>query len=338
MAKSLKFFFSRLKKKKQLKEALGIDLNELQTAIEQQIASFLDVDTFTTIYCDLGGVNNLGMFIHRANKSCLAITKTQKTHDAQREHRFQLWQYNHVNNALSAKPYCVFVIPDTDYSWSSSEYLTESKAYSDHEIHRLFSKFNVGLTELAKLALSGNAQSLTTELNPNTRIKTVLVNIVSQFKWQSLPKIEQYFKEREPLFSGYESQYQSILALSALIFERYFDADLAALCGLVHGDFKKQNIMKTEMGQLKVIDLQYYTYGVRLWDLAFFYSKDKRGFSDIHEALLPLYSFESIEKVIFTFLYIIASMLRIKPKSQKYTLEYQVKPALLCLDSLLRGS
>lgn len=106
--------------------------------------------------------------------------------------------------------------------------------------------------------------------------------------------------------------------------------------GLVHGDFKKKNIMADEKGNYKVIDLQYFTYGIRIWDLAFYYSKDSRGFEEIYHKLLQNFSWTKIESATFIVFYIIASILHIKTKNCQKIVKFKLDPAIIYLSSCFK--
>ena len=105
--------------------------------------------------------------------------------------------------------------------------------------------------------------------------------------------------------------------------------DLSPHTGLVHGDFKWQNIMHSpnESGY-RMIDLQYYTVGIRLWDLAFFYAKQTLPISDILRLFNIYYPCSLFERRLFSFLYILVAILHLKPKRAKGLVCEKVLPAL----------
>ena len=106
--------------------------------------------------------------------------------------------------------------------------------------------------------------------------------------------------------------------------------------GLVHGDFKKENIMTDEEGNFKVIDLQYFTYGIRVWDLAFYYSKESRGFTELYPKLLQSFSWRKIERDTFIFFYLVASALHVKKKNIQKIASLKLEPAIKCLSECLK--
>jgi thiamine kinase-like enzyme len=103
----------------------------------------------------------------------------------------------------------------------------------------------------------------------------------------------------------------------------------------VHGDFKPQNIL-TDNDGYKVIDCQYYTYGIRLWDLAFLYSKDVNGFSRIINHI-DAHDLRD-EKLLLVFFYLIASLMSVKQKRAKKIIEMKIIPAVEYANKIIRCS
>ena len=94
MKRKIKTFFRSIKKRKQLKAVLGTDISSLQKTIEQALIKTLNVQVaIQSRYYDLGGLNNLGMFIHKLEyqEKPVAISKLQNSLAARREYRFQSW-------------------------------------------------------------------------------------------------------------------------------------------------------------------------------------------------------------------------------------------------------
>jgi hypothetical protein len=111
--------------------------------------------------------------------------------------------------------------------------------------------------------------------------------------------------------------------------------DLTGYEGLVHGDFKQQNILN-DFNRYKVIDCQYYTYGIRLWDLAFLYSKDECGFEYIKSNISAFRSLN--ERLLLVFFYLLASLINVKKKRMNKVIIKKISPALEYLMLLLSSS
>ena len=332
MKRKIKTFFRSIMKRKQLKTVLGADISSLQKSIEQALVKTLDVrEVIQSRYHDPGGLNNLGMFTHSLEhqEEPFAISKLQNSLAARREYRFQSWQENYLDNRLAAKAFLLAPFRDENYSWVTGEILYPVKRFSDMEIKTIFDKLNVSHEKLKELSIDRNVESLIYELEDNTRIKSVLLNLVSQIETEKAAKFtKKFLKERESLLVRTPGVYQRLETLFSVYFSSVSKADLSFMYGLVHGDFKKQNIMADEKGDYKVIDLQYFTYGIRIWDLAFYYSKDSRGFEEIYSELLHNFSWGKIERETFMIFYVIASILPLKNKNLRKTMSLKLGPAM----------
>jgi len=91
--------------------------------------------------------------------------------------------------------------------------------------------------------------------------------------------------------------------------------------------------MRDETGVLKVIDLQYYTCGRRVWDLSFYYSKSSESFNDIAEVVLPTLKCLADQKA-FTLFYLVASALSVKKKRYAQVRNSKLKDATCVLRDL----
>jgi len=321
-----------MRKKKQLVTVLETSIASTQQTIEQALIENLGIQLdIESRYDDLGGMNNIGMFTHKLknHKNIFAISKLQKTAAAKREYTFQCWQKDNLDNMLAAKAFLLGSFRSKHYSWVTSEALHIPKSFSDSEIRSLFDRLNVPVEKLTKLSIDGRLESLRTALEDNTKIKSILVNLVCQLETEDAKQFTiKFFQERKMLLEYSSGLYNNINELIHTYFSHIFEEDISFMYGLIHGDFKKQNILADKQNNLKVIDLQYFTYGVRIWDLAFYYSKDKREFSVVYSLLLRSFTWTKIEKETFIIFYLIASSLHLKMKKAKDTSHLKLEPAI----------
>ena len=338
MKKKLKAFLRSHHKRKQLKVAIGKDILSVQRTIEHGLNRKLNIQSdIKSSYFDPGGLNNLGMFMHKLGPSekPFAISKLQNSVVAGREYRFQRWQENHMDNRLAARPYLLVPCNDS-YSSVTSEFLYHAENFSDIEVKSIFEQLNVSHVKLKELSLDRRVESLIFELEENTKIKSVLLNLVSQLDMKNAGSfVKKYLKEREALLISCNGLYKKLENLVSLYFSKISQENISFMYGLVHGDFKQENIMTDEEGNLKLIDLQYFTYGIRIWDLAFYYSKEKRFFTELYPKLLKIFSWTKIERETFIFFYILASLLHLKRKNLRKIKSFKLEPAVNCLSQCL---
>ena len=321
-----------MRKKKQLEKALGTDITSVRQTIEQALVKNLGIQLdIESSYDDLGGINNIGIFTHKLkiHKNIFAISKLQKTTGAKREYTFQCWQRDNLNNRLTAKAFLLGTFENKGYSWVTSEALYIPKKILDSEIKALFDRLDTPVDKLEQLSNDGCAESLKTGLEDNTKIKSILVNLVCQLETEHAEQFtKKFFQEREQLLRYSKGLYENINDLITMYFAHVFKEDIFFMYGLIHGDFKKQNILADKKNNLKVIDLQYFTYGIRIWDLAFYYSKDNREFSAIYSLLLRSFDWTGIEKNTFIVFYLMASSLHLKSKNAEYIIRLKLEPAV----------
>jgi len=324
------------RKRKILERKLGCKFKELK----QNIVSYTTIKTKDRIRSsrlfDFGGVNNLGMFVHFSESGKrIAITKIQKSSLADREVRFLKWQEEYFKKKLTAQYFESKKISKTQYSWVSFEPLLSIKRYSNKSIRELYQSLDVEKKVLQELSLDRSLQSLVQEIEADTKIKAILRNVVCDFPSpESISYLNNFFNERKVFFIRHEVEYKKIIKLFSVLQEWEGSKEISDMYGLVHGDFKKQNIMSSHAGEYKVIDLQYYTYGIRLWDLAFYYSKCNLTLQYILIDIIPIYSLTEKEKFVFTLFFSIAASLHLKKRTAIETIDKRIKPAIdYCYDS-----
>jgi hypothetical protein len=321
--------------KHKLQVLLGTKLKTLVDACETIVVEHTGEYVYTKIR-DLGGVNNFGMLIHYSikNNEPLAISKIERYELAERENRFLQWQKEYRNNDLSAQPFGITAKTEEDYTCFISSILIEPKQFSYSKAKSLYQRLGNKPDLLSYLAIKGKKETLINEIDDSTNIKSILVHLVSQFSTESA---EVFYKKiilnKKKLLSKKPSFFIDLQECMQKSYNILSVSDLSSFEGLVHGDFKAQNILEDDE-LYKVIDCQYYTYGIRLWDMAFLYSKNEK-FQNIehHIDKFPLIE----ERLFIVFFYLLATMVNAKQKRAARILRDQLLPALEYLKHLLNS-
>jgi hypothetical protein len=340
MKRQVRSWLNRYKnqlKKKQLEKLIGTDLRSIIKSCE----SILLEETGELVYTkfrDLGGANNHGMLLHYsiATNKPVALSKVEEHVLAEREYRFLAWQNKYRKSELAAIPLGIIQIENTAYSCFISSILDKPKTFSYSQAEFLFQRIGEQPELLSHLALDGCKEHLIRELDSSTRIKSILVNLVSNFKTKDAERFyKEFLLDRKVIFSNNKSFYINLKAAMDDTYCVLKECDLKIYEGLVHGDFKQQNILN-DFNQYKVIDCQYYTYGIRLWDLAFLYSKDERGFEYIRTNISKFLSLN--ERLLLVFFYLLAGLINVKKKKINKVIIKKTSPALEYLTLLLSSS
>jgi hypothetical protein len=331
MKKLIRRWLNRYKNQRrqaQLESLIGLSLNSLIKSCEDIVLKKTGYEVYSK-FRDLGGANNHGMILHYSIQSNqpVAISKIEESTLAEREYRFLVWQKGHRANTLAAEPIGLTPVSAQGYSCLITSVLQHPKVFSYLQAQQLFHLLADQPEKVDQLSLMGNKESLKDEIDDSTKIKSILVNLVSQFGTDGADEFYKTFlKEREWIFDSYPNFYMKLQHLMKSFYETLKSYDMVDYEGLVHGDFKRQNIMEHN-DSYRVIDCQYYTYGIRLWDLAFLYSKDASGFDNIREQIDKASLFE--EKLLIIFFYIIASLINVKKKRAGAVVKCQILPAAL---------
>jgi hypothetical protein len=325
-------WYKNQQKKSKFKKLVGADLMSLINSCESIILSNTGDQVYTK-FRDLGGVNNLGMLIHYSiiHNRAVAISKIEENSLAEREYRFLVWQERYRKCALSAVPIGVAKIQN--YTCFISSVLAQPQSFSYSLAERLFQTMGQDSELLSHLALNGSKEGLSDEIDGSTKIKSILVNIVSQFNTEKSGIFYKTFLlERELLFFTNPVMFSKLTSVMSDLYDYLVTRDLKPYEGLVHGDFKPQNILQD--GEVyKAIDCQYYTYGIRLWDLAFLYSKDEGGFDKVKFRIDTLKKID--EKLFVLFFYLLASLINVKKKRARTTINNKLIPALNYANKLI---
>lgn len=282
---------------------------------------------------DFGGVNNEGMFLHYSDSSKrpVALSKLQRQELAEREYRFMKWSASNVLK-LTADPVCLQSITD-QLGVLSSTFLVQPNDYLPSAIHSLHYRMQ---SSIVHLSLLGNDQKLRVEVSPETPIKSILYGLISESDpYKAKEFLSTYIYARtSSLGGGLTSQVEVLSEYYLANWQKLYEQEY----GLVHGDFKRQNILAASDHDYRLIDLQYYLTGIRSWDLAFFYSKYEEGFVYILSQFRGenrLYN--TANESLFVFLYIIAVLLKIKRKHREKVVRRKLLPAIAYLKELQRN-
>jgi hypothetical protein len=337
MKKILRRWLSKYKnsrKKDNFERATGVGLDALIKSCEEVVFRTTGSAVYTE-FQDLGGANNHGMLMHYAtsNDQPVAISKVEDHVLAEREHRFLTWQKNHRKNSLSANPLGLVRVPDHDFSCFISTVLEHPVTFSYPKAIQLYKRLGQKTDLISYLTLSGRKEELKGEIDATTNIKSILVNLVSDFGTDNSEIFYKDFLQRkENLFINNHDLFIKLQDLMDRIYTILKTYDLTRYIGLVHGDFKPQNILEYKESY-RVIDCQYYTYGIRLWDIAFLYSKDVYGFKTLNADLenFPLYE----ERILLTFFYVIASLINVKKKRADGVIKNKISPVMVYAINLL---
>lgn len=332
MRNKLKTIAKRFKSyllKKRVESCFEFSVDELLDQINFQLRSLLPrLGIVGGQFVNLGGFNNTGMLLHNSNSGDLkAFTKIQMSDLAEREWRFLAWQAKHFNNQISAQPYLNGVVVGGRLGWLTTEPLWPAGTIQFSELELLYSRLGVCNEKLDYLSLTGKKEGLASDISDDTKIKSLLVHLVSgSGSEKNIRYMEDYYDSRSKVLSGVISKryYLDIL-------EFIYQSD-EIVKGLVHGDFKRQNIMRDDSGCLKVIDLQYYTYGRRVWDLAFYFSRIDCNVGEVFKLLTGSKYFTSSEIKAFFIFYIVACSISVKNKKINKVRGLMIKPALQALN------
>ena len=272
-----------------------------------------------------GGSNNFGFFQHQLSGSSLQLlSKISTPVLLDQEKTFFKWHQDRFRKSEGsfAPKYLTngCIGNPCELEFVTIEYLESVKKASLNQAWDLFDRAEKGrdfleVSDQSHIELGGS------------RIKDVLSNFVANQDNESAARyISEFFQKRKLSLSGKAGVIDEIekVLLAQISSEFPLQKDLY---GFVHGDFKKANMLQNKQGKLLLIDFQYVCYGLRLWDLAFFLSKEKKRFEDC--VLLILDKLESRqEKMVLVLCYVLAVMLHPNQKNFDKSYEAKIKPAI----------
>jgi serine/threonine protein kinase len=322
----------RINKPSNIEKEYGLSTDSVVKIVEESLvkkSKFFIEGQYA--YRSLGGSNNYGFVVFTSkNKNSDWITKIATEKLLIREALFFDYHKNDLEkeSGFAANTMGYDSLKNTDLEFLTLEKLEEAKRITSDQIYNLYSKSKSGQ------ALFDNGLLVAApKLEPGTRIKDVLVFLVCDFESENAKDyIDNFFIERIEKLPKYCNQLLHIQFIIQECYEVLKNVD-NSLIGFVHGDFKNSNIMMDSKKQLKLIDFQYYCRGIRVWDLAFYFSKSKQSFSKGLGPILDKISTEN-EKKYLVFFYIFAVLLHPKPSIFE---KEKCKPALEYLVFLMKN-
>ncbi len=286
------------------------------------------------LYANLGGANNLGTFLHYEDGSTspFALSKIQHCSLAQREHRFMHWS-DQTGCNLTARFYNLQSL-DESTSVLCSAFLQQPVRHDVSAVHDLHARM---LSAYSQIATLDSEQNLRSQILPDSPIQEVLHHLITEPDPDHVNAyLKKYFRRCAADHSwGDGGRFLRLVTPMVDSWPGIRSHDK----GLIHGDFKKQNILAASPGDYRLIDHQYYTIGIRTWDLAFFYHKrDRDGFEvalrDFREGVS---SHPGPSERLFCMLYLVAACIRIKPEHRQAIVERKIDPVIRHLESLERS-
>lgn len=281
---------------------------------------------------NLGGLNNIGMYLHSIDKNhrnTFSISKIQPAQDAWREYNFIRWNETQRLDLCPAG-HSITEIGNGNFAIICTDFLKKPRAYSPCRIHALHQRLAVASSQRSHL---GSDDDLIKAVAPNTPIKNVLRGLVSEKKSDKVNSwCIKFIDERSSLFGDIERPVRGLFSYISQNWEI-----LTEPASLVHGDFKSQNILEDNTGRYRLIDLQYYLPGQPMWDLSFYYSKYDSGFNDAWRDFEENGYYNDQQRLLFVFFYVIASSINVKAKRREYVLSTKILPALSILESTIHA-
>lgn len=316
---------------KQSHQSLGTIVQQVEMAI---LSKTNDSVNLTSEYKMLGGANNFGFLSHTLTPNTKGakgekghwVTKFTLIDMVKRESFFLQWHQAHIELKKQFAPEWLATgqLGDSTISFMVMECLDPIKSPDFQQVAELYQRCQKGKAIFQKI-------DSVPVLESGSRIRDVLVNLVCQFDSPNAKLfLKNYFVERKAQLLNFEKEMDEIQDTLNESLKEIGTVENEAL-GFVHGDFKASNMMVSAESILKLIDFQYWCYGIRVWDLAFFLSKQKTSFQKTVLVFIELLDLSEQEKKLMMFTYVIAVLLHPKSKQFKWQFKHQISPALAYL-------
>jgi hypothetical protein len=319
---------------KQLEQASGQSLVKIIDIVECALET-QGKTSFESRLEDLGGANNLGFLVHRSEPQMkpLWVTKFAYADMVVREEYFLQWHQANIIESQAIAPALKGIGSLGD---SNIEFMTVETLYPPGKIGladavALYAKMQA----VGELFVSQHGgENPFPQMTGGSRIRDLLLSFVCQIgKPASRYYVQDFFEQRRQVNPQHRREIDAVEETVSQFLDTVGRPDDSML-GLIHGDFKAANMMRDAHGNLKLVDFQYYQIGVRVWDLAFFMSKQKRSFDDIFSELHSHRDFSDKERSLLLCCYVLAVMLHLAPSNFKYKYRHHLQPAA---DELQRG-
>lgn len=325
---------SAKEKKATLLKALAVSESELIKIIETNISNKLcPQEAIKSRYVVLEGSNNHGFLEHKcSNSSTSLITKLASRELIEREQAFLEWHSQSVPSESSFAPEYVAsgsINESINIHFMTSQKCTALNRPKNDQVLDLYFRSQNGIEYFSAPASKHKA------LTGGSVIRDMLNNFVCNSEPDSaLSYLKSYLVERAKKLSSHEQAFSVLQTKLLSFYPSIFNRDNCSAIGFVHGDFKASNMLISSQGKLLLIDFQYYSPGIKEWDLAFYLSKNKQPFNKKMPSFFNAFK-EANEKQRLTFLYILATLLHPKPDKFEQLFRRNLHPAIQFLEQSL---
>lgn len=323
---------------KDLQQQTGMSLSAISSLIEDKVNQAVAMRAGSREICSSkfikpGGSNNLGFFIHELDGSeQKLLSKIACSKLLRQEENFLKWHQETYKSGLQgfAPNYTASGQLDavSELDFVTIDFLKPVRTVAIDAIWGLFVRAESGHHFFTTSSFSD-----TSSTEGGSRIRNVLKHFVQEQDGNAAKTyVSTFFQERKAVLTDQVDRLNQIERVVLNQFESVLPLD-SNLYGFVHGDFKKANMLFDQCDRLLLIDFQYVCYGLRLWDLAFFLSKEKKGFKGSVD-----FVFEKLEsrqeKALLLICYVMAALLHPNEKNFEKTDLFKIKPALNLIKNL----
>jgi hypothetical protein len=326
-------FWLKLINEPGFKKTTGKSLFKIERNIHDGIQS-LKKTNLITLYERLGGFNNLGFFIHYSamEKEPKYITKIASSYLISREKAFLDWHEEVLEKThrFASKAVMLQEVGQGCLGLTVSFY-AESNSIDIFKLKDLYFRMRHCDHTLKKMMHQNYQKSIFfNSIDGDTKIINLINHFVSKPATQNAYSFVQDFlhaRKASLLMSGVNTDLLTQIAMQC--HQILQSKNLDPYLGYVHGDFKKNNV-RLNGEQLYLIDFSYAHYGLKVWDLGFWFSKEKNLKMEKLKQAASFFELDKVEILLFYYCFILAKLIHVDkkqlhPKEQKLLLKVIVE-------------
>lgn len=311
------------------KKKSGKSLFKVERHIHDGIQS-LTKSNLITLYERLGGFNNLGFFIHYSatEKEPKYITKIASSYLISREKSFLDWHEKvfEKTHQFASKAVMLEEVGQ-GYLGLTVNFYAEPNSIDTLKLKDLYCRMRRCDDTLKNMVRQNYQQSIF--LNP-IEGDTKIINLINHFVRDPIAQtaysyIQDFLLARKSslLRSGVNPDLITQIAMQC--HQMLQTKSLETYLGYVHGDFKKNNV-RLNGEQLYLIDFSYAHYGLKVWDLGFWFSKEDNLKMEKLKQVAYFFDLDKVEILLFYYCFMLAKLIHVDkkqlpPKEQKLLLK-----------------